>query len=68
MKIAFDVELMRPGCVILQAALGGDRFLAHRFPTESWLLAPTPNLKVYEVTEEQVPLLIAKVRLKFPGE
>ena len=61
MKIAFDVEQMKPGCVLLQAALGCDHILAHRFPAESWILSPTPNLRVYEVTEEQVPMLVEKV-------
>lgn len=68
MKIAFDIEQMRPGCVLLQAALGCNSFLAHKFPTESWLLFPTPGLKVYEITEEQLPMLVSKVMTKLSGE
>jgi len=60
-KIAFDCNLIRPGCVLLQAALGGESSLAQRFPTESWLLSPTPDLQVYEATDEQIEMLVEKV-------
>ncbi len=61
MRIAFDCELMRPGCVILQAALGGSAPLAMMFPTESWLVAPTKELKVREITEAQLDMLVRMV-------
>jgi hypothetical protein len=58
MKIAFDIELMRPGCVLLQASYG---CLCHElelyFPTETWLTAPTAGLAVYDVTEPQLQKL-----------
>src|SRR5271167_1485008 len=38
MKFCFDMKLMRPGCVLLAAALGGDTELAKKFSTEIWLL------------------------------
>ena len=66
MKIAFDIELMKPGCVLLQASLGGDPQLASRFDTRHWLLYPTPNLRVYEVTEEQLNQLVQIVEIKHP--
>lgn len=57
MKIAYDTKLKRPGCVLLQAALGGSP-IAHHFPTDSWLLAPTPDMKLYEITTDQLIQLI----------
>lgn len=61
MKVAFDIDLMRPGCALLQAGLDCGTAIAHHFPPESWLLAPTPGLRVYELTEEQLPKLVKKV-------
>lgn len=60
-RIAFDIKLMRPGCVLLQVALGCRSRIAHKFPVESWLIAPTPDLRVYEITDEQLSRLIARV-------
>ena len=57
-KIAYDTKLFQPGCVLLQAAMGGDPALCHEFDTQDWLLAPTPDLKVYPVTDEQLKSLI----------
>ncbi len=60
MRIAFDVRLRRPGCVLVQAALGasvpGTLFQRH-FPHETWLTAPTDDMQVYPVTEEQLAKL-----------
>ena len=58
--IAYDIRRMRPGCVIIQAHMGatisnGD-FEMH-FPVETWLLAPTDDMKLYEVTEKQLDVL-----------
>ena len=58
MKIAYDTELMRPGCVLLQATLGCDYHLAHEFETQYWLLAPTDNLRVFELTKDQLKRLV----------
>jgi hypothetical protein len=63
-KIAFDVKLMRPGCVIIQAAFGGDRLLAQRFDPSTWLLAPSENLRLYEITPEQLDVLVERVNDK----
>jgi hypothetical protein len=44
--LLFDTKLMKPGCVLLQAAAGcgqNNTFLQMTF--ENWLLAPTPNMK-----------------------
>jgi hypothetical protein len=51
-RIAYDAVLKRPGCVLLQAAMECNPRIAHEFPSETWLLAPTPDLKVYPLTPE----------------
>lgn len=55
---AFDFKLMRPGCVLLQAAMGcfkeDGSNPALDFPNESWLLAPTPDLKAYSIATEEM--------------
>ncbi len=61
-RIAFDIKLMRPACVILQAALGCDPSAAHRFSSEDWLTHLTPDMQVYPVTESQIDQLIVMVR------
>lgn len=58
MKIAFDIKEMKPGCVLLQASMGCDSSLSHHFDTKHWLLAPTPDLRVYEVSDSQLKELI----------
>lgn len=62
MKIAFDIELMRPACVLLQAAYRCDFSLADLFPTETWLLSPTKDMKIYNIELPQVNLLVEKTR------
>lgn len=61
MRIAFDIKLMRPGCAIIQAAYGCDGRIAHEFPTDTWLLTPTPDIKIYPVTAEQIAKLVQMV-------
>lgn len=59
--IVFDAKLMRPACVLLQAAMGGSIEAAHRFPSELWLTAPTPDMKRYRVeSKEQLDQLVQK--------
>lgn len=60
-RIVFDCKLIRPGCVILQAGMGGDPALAHVFPVETWLVHPTPDMKVYELDDIQLQKLIEMV-------
>jgi len=60
MRIVFDTELKRPGCVLLQAAMGGTIGVSEfqlMFPSETWLLAPTKNMGVFKVTEDQLEVL-----------
>lgn len=62
MKVAFDVTLMRPACVVLQAGLGAEPSVAHAFDSRDWLVSITPNMKVYEVTPEQLTQLVDRVK------
>ena len=62
MKIAFNIEEMRPGCALLQAAFGGEMGIANRFPVETWDLNPT-KLQLYEVNNAQLEELIIKSTL-----
>lgn len=61
MKLAFDTVEMKPGRVLLQAALGGSSEAAQKFHPDTWLLAPTPNLKVYETSSDQLCHLVERV-------
>jgi len=58
-RIAFSVERRRPGCVNVQAAMGGDvPGFAALFPAETWLVT-TDGMRLYEVTPEQLTHLVA---------
>jgi hypothetical protein len=57
-KLAYDLKLRKVGCVILQAVMGGDRNIAHRIGTEHWLTSLTPDLRVYQMTDEEVEQLV----------
>ena len=54
MKLVFSPSKRRPGCVLLQAAMGGDvpreRF-ERLFPAEAWLFAPTDDMAAYPLDE-----------------
>lgn len=57
MTIAFDTVLRRPGCILVQVGMGAtipSALFGDTFPTETWLLAPTDSMKVYDVTERQL--------------
>ena len=60
-KIAFDCKLGRPACVLLQAVWGGDRNAVSRFNSESWLVAPTPDMAMYEIPPDVFEKLVVKV-------
>jgi hypothetical protein len=61
--IAYDVKLKRPGCVLIAAVMGTNTHVPDRFPIGSWLLAPTPDMKRYLCTEEEVEKLVEITRL-----
>lgn len=64
--VAFDLKLRRPGCAIVQAALGGFIPAADRFHVESWLLYPTPDMKLYDVPLDEFERLVAFVNEENP--
>lgn len=56
-RLLYDMKLMRPACVLLQAVAGGS---VGGFDLEllgEWLVAPTPDMKMYEITDEQLEQL-----------
>jgi hypothetical protein len=58
-KIVFDCILKRPGCPLIQAAMGGDVSLVKQeFHGDTWLTFPTEGMKLYPVSETQVPQLV----------
>lgn len=58
--LVFDFKLARPGCVLIQAAMGGDSQLVKRIDSKYWLLAPTKDMKLYKLTGKQSEDLVAK--------
>lgn len=64
-RIAYDTTLDRPGCVMVAATLGADTRVPAEFPTESWILYPSPGMGVYEVSDEQVAILARRVRARY---
>lgn len=57
-RFAYDAKLRQPACVLLQAAFGCNYSLTHRFPSDTWLLAPTPDMRVYAISEEVLSKLV----------
>ncbi len=53
--ILFDMELMRPGCAILQVLAGADRAAFSKYfgGSDKWLTNTTPGMKLYRGTLEQ---------------
>ena len=58
MRLAFDFKRMKVGCPLLQAAYGGCSRISQMFPIETWLLTPTKELQVFEISEEQLETLL----------
>jgi hypothetical protein len=59
--IAYDITLMRPGCVNVAAGLGCNTKFPASFPVESWLVHPTDNMRVYPIrSDEELLALVAK--------
>lgn len=61
--IMFDTKEMKPGCAIIQA-LGGSPGIANEFDTSVWITAPTPNMRLYEITKKQLETLIERVHAR----
>ena len=57
--LAYDIEKRKVGCVLLQAVYGGDSQLAQQIPVEDWLIAPSPGLQLYRLTDDEATKLVA---------
>ena len=54
--LVFDKKLKRPACVLLQAVYGcghNNGFLQMTFDSNTWLVAPTPDMVRVRGTREQ---------------
>lgn len=61
-RIAYDVEQCKVGCVLIQAALGGDvpRDLFYDyFGTEAWTVSAS-GCQIYPIRRSQLPVLAAR--------
>jgi hypothetical protein len=56
--IVFDLVKRQPACVLLQVAYGGSPGIAQMFPVEAWLLAPTPDMRAYEIPEDELERVV----------
>ena len=66
-RIVFSPSLRRPGCVLLQVAMGGDvdsSTFHLLFPAETWLLAPTDDMAAYPVDELRTLERLSEVALE----
>lgn len=56
--LVYDMNLKRPACALLQAAYGGSPGVAGKFPAEHWLIAPTPGMKAYRLSDEELAQVV----------
>lgn len=65
-KIAYDMTLCRPACILIQVVLGGTVSAEQlaRFPPGSWLTAPTPDMQLYAVTDADLAQAVKLTELK----
>ena len=63
--LAFNIERMQPGCILLQAALGATipegLFYAH-FDPEDWITDKIEGLKLYNTTRAELVQVANRVR------
>lgn len=70
--IAFSVRTKRPGCVLIQAAMGGDvpsRLFDELFPSEVWIAGGEPeapgafdDMRLYPASRDQLTSLSIMAR------
>lgn len=52
--LIYDLDLLRPGCALIQAVGGGDSLaLQEYFDAEDWLVSPTPGMRTMRGTPAQ---------------
>lgn len=61
MRVVFDVKLKRPACVLIQSAYGcGEaNSIISRIDPRLWLLAPTDDMEVFEISREDAVKMAA---------
>jgi hypothetical protein len=61
--IVFNIEAMRPACVILGAFYGGTSEYHNLFPSDTWIVdGPLmEGLKAYRITRAQAEKLVERV-------
>lgn len=58
--LLYDIELRRPACALLQALAGLDYLLMSRlFTPETWLVHPTPGMRLVRGTPRQWRMLVS---------
>ncbi len=60
-SILMDITIMKVGCPILQAILGGNSRVPKHVDSDRWFMDPTDNMKLYYITSEQEDALIRKL-------
>ena len=65
-RIAYDPVLRRPGCVLLQAVFRVPHEVANRFPPSTWLTHPTPDMRVYSLSGDQLERLVEITKAAAP--
>ena len=66
-RIVYDCKLKKPGCILLQAAMGGtvpNGLFYKYFPSETWLVDLTEGMKIHTITDELLPKLSAITKEK----
>lgn len=58
MRILFDIKQMKVGCPLLQIAFGGSAGICRDFPSETWFISPTEDMKLYGVTDRELSILL----------
>lgn len=63
-KIAYSVKMMRPGCVLIQAAMGCDPAVVRDFDSRHWIVGGEgcDDMAVYPVTDAQLERLVHMTR------
>lgn len=65
-ELVYDLDLMAPACVLLQAAMGcGGCPAFHHFDSTHWLVAPTPGMRLLRATDEQWALVAERTRQRW---
>jgi hypothetical protein len=53
-RLVWDIKQNRPACELLQAAFKADTWSLRRyFPAGTWLVYPTPDMRIVEGTDEE---------------